>query len=148
MITGKEFALSKKYDWNEEIIIVFGFQKCSVFLFVEEESGTPSFLQLTFNDVLCIKSARTDCNPGLGIEIEKVEVGISCILELFNTGWAEEAHKSYRYIGTPFTNKQHFLVAAHDVFHELLASSFTENVIGNQDKDYGFIKSLFPDYLF
>jgi hypothetical protein len=150
MITGKEFKLSNNYDWTEEAIIIFGHLKCDVFLFVEEASRPPSILKISFNHAIAIRSARTDCSPGLKFkeETEKVEAGASCVLELFNSKWPEQALKSYTYGDFPFELSRHFVVESHDVFHEILADKYTENLIKSEDKEYVFAKSLFPDYLF
>ncbi len=99
-------------------------------------------MELTFEGTMCVRSARTDCTPAIGIYPEKA--GASFIVELTESQWSIEAHKAYVYATSPLEPRgRHFVVSNHDVFHEILADSFTEGIVSPGDSRYEFVTQLF-----
>lgn len=142
MASGKAITLKFNHNYIEDSVLVFSCGECSVFLIHEFSSNQPTFVELRFQSVMCVRSARTDCTPAMGIYPE--QSGVSFIVELTDSPWAVEAHKAYVYPRSSLTpSGRHFVVSNHDIFHEVLAESFTESLVRPGDSNYEFAKSLF-----
>ena len=144
MSEGIAHTLTHKYDLYGNSIVVHTTNLCSVYLLGEtEESESPYYVALNFEGVKCIRSVRSDCRPGLGIYPEDERK--SYIVELTNSTWASEAHSSYTYEGTPFTDeKRHFVIHNHDIFHEILGTSFIEKLISEGSEEYSCLLYTSP----
>lgn len=137
-------AISLKYQHNhiEDAVLVYTSQSCAVYLLVESDETAPPFVKLQFDGARCVRSARTDCSPAIGIYPR--EPGASFIVELTDSKWPIEAHEAYTYAGSPLKPRgHHYVVSNHDVFHEVLADSFSESLVAPGDPDYEFIKKHF-----
>lgn len=137
-------AISLKYQHNhiEDSVLVYSCDKCTIYLVANEEMHPSSFVKLEFKQVQCVRSARTDCSPAIGIYSEKP--GASYIVELTQSTWPVDAHKSYVYAGSLIQpGGHHFVVTNHDIFHEILAESFVETLLEPNNKEYHLAKSLF-----
>ena len=142
MAKGKAAILKFKYNYIEDSILIFSSDECSVFLIHELNSNQPTFVELKFQRVKCVRSARTDCTPAMGIYPE--ESGVSFIVELTESSWAVEAHKAYVYSSSLSSPRgRHFVVSNNDIFHEILAESFIEDLVGPKHPKYDFVKALF-----
>jgi hypothetical protein len=137
-------AISLKYQHNhiEDAVLVYTSQTCAIYLLAEGEEIVPPFVKLQFDGARCVRSARTDCSPAIGIYPS--EPGASFIVELTDSKWSIEAHEAYTYAGSPLKARgRHYVVSNHDVFHEILADSFSESLVTPGDPDYEFIKKYF-----
>lgn len=142
MKSGIAITLKYQHDHIEDAVLLYSSRECSVFLLAVEQEGVSSFVKLTFNGALCARSARTDCSPAIGIYPK--ESGKSFIVELTDSSWPIEAHKMYVYQDSPLRPRgRHFVVSNHDVFHEILADSFQEQLIEPAHPEYDHVKSYF-----
>ncbi len=143
MSNGYAVELKAKFDWNEDSVLVFTTHGCTVIQQGKVEEGeVPFFILLKFNGTKCVRGASTDCSPDFGIHPETR--GASSISVLTDTEWDEDAHNEYTYIGTPKdTVRKHYVVSNHDVFHEILAESFTETKVTHGDPNFESIKSFY-----
>jgi hypothetical protein len=133
--SGTAITLKYQHDHIEDSVLVFSSQECSVLLLVSADEEIKSFVKLDFDKAMCTRSARTDCSPAIGIYPK--EAGVSFIVELTESTWPIEAHKSYVYADSNLKPRgRHFVVSNHDVFHEILADSFTETLVENGDDMY------------
>jgi hypothetical protein len=93
----------------------------------------------------CIRSARTDCSPAIGIYPE--EAGACFLVELTNSQLPGEAHELYTYANSGLKPRgRHFMVTNHDIPHEVLADSFKESIITKNSKEYESVKNYFTNY--
>ncbi|MFO1094020.1 MAG: hypothetical protein U0992_12020 [Planctomycetaceae bacterium] len=139
---GRAIPLKYRHDYIEDAVLVFSCGECSVFLIQDAKVESPTYVELVFQRAKCVRSARTDCTPAIGIYPD--QVGSSFIVELTESQWPIEAHKAYVYATSPLKpSGRHFVVSNHDVFHEILAESFSEGIIGPGDSRYGFVTQLF-----
>ncbi|AEF99409.1 hypothetical protein [Methylomonas methanica] len=137
-------AITLKYhhDHIEDSVVIFSCEKCLIYLVAEEKQYPAAFVKLEFEGVQCVRSARTDCSPAIGIYPK--ESGASFIVELTESKWPMEAHKSYVYAGSQIKPRgHHYIVTNHDIFHEILADSFNESLVQQGGNEYDFIKSQF-----
>ncbi len=142
MQSGKAITLKYHHDHIEDSVIVFSCGLCLVYLVAEEKQFPESFVKLEFEGVQCVRSARTDCSPAIGIYPKGS--GASFIVELTESKWPMEAHKSYVYAGSQIEPRgRHYVVTNHDVFHEILADSFKESIVQQGGLEYDFVKSQF-----
>lgn len=142
MQSGTAILLKYLYSYNENSVLIYSCDKCTVYLIVDAEVHSSSFIKLEFDKVQCVRSARTDCSPAIGI-YPKV-AGASFIVELTQSRWPIDAHKSYIYAGSSRQpHGRHYVVTNHDIFHEVLAESFEESIIHQNDKEYDSVKTLF-----
>ena len=143
MPSGIAITLQYQHDHIEDSILVYSSQECSVFLLADTESDVTSFVKLKFEGARCVRSARTDCSPAIGIYPK--DSGASFIVELTDSKWPVEAHNSYTYAGSPLKPRgRHFVVSNHDVFHEILAESFVEHLVEQGDVEYENVERYFP----
>lgn len=139
MHSGKAIILKYQHDYIEDAILIFSCDKCMVYLIADEKEYSSSFVKLEFKQVQCVRSARTDCTPAIGISPE--EPGASFIAELTESKWSIEARESYVYIDSPIKpSGRHFVISNHDIFYEILAESFTESIIQKGDPEYDIAK--------
>ena len=142
MLSGKAITLKYQHDYIEDAVLIFSCDKCMVYLIADEKEFPSSFVKLEFKQVQCVRSARTDCTPAIGIYPE--EPGASYIAELTESKWPIEARESYVYIDSPIKPRgRHFVISNHDIFYEILAESFTESIIQKCDSEYDFVKYQF-----
>ena len=142
MKSGTAITLKYQHHHIEDAVLVYSSQECSVFLLAESEQAAPSFVKIQFEGARCVRSARTDCSPAIGIYPSNL--GESFLVELTDSKWPIEAHNAYTYAGSPLKPRgRHFVVSNHDVFHEILAESFSESLIAQGEAEYEFIKKYF-----
>lgn len=140
MPSGKAITLKYLYDHIEDSVLIFSCEKCSVYLVADEKQYADSLVKLEFKGVQCVRSVRTDCSPVVGIYPK--EFGVSYIVELTESKWPVEAHQLYVYAEASIEPRgRHFVVSNHDIFHEILAESFTETIIQPDDNEYDVVKS-------
>jgi hypothetical protein len=134
--------LKHQHSHIEDAVLVYTTHSCVVYLLAESEAAEPSFVKLKFDGARCVRSAATDCSPAIGIYPS--ESGVSFIVELTDSKWQLEAHDAYRYAGSPLKPRgRHYVVSNHDVFHEILADSFSESMVLQGGSEYDFIKTYF-----
>ncbi len=139
MEPGTAIKLKYHHSHIEDSVLVFNCGKCIVYLTAEKEAHGTSIIRLAFEGVKCVRSARTDCSPALGIYPE--EPFNSFIVEFSESKWAVEARKSYAYLGSSMKpSGRHFVVTNHDIFHEILADSFVESIILPNETEYEIAK--------
>jgi len=140
--SGIAITLKYQHEHIEDSVLVFSAEECSVLLLVSADEDVKSFVKLDFDGAICARSARTDCSPA--IDIYPKEGGVSFIVELTDSSWPIDAHKAYVYAGSSLKPRgRHFVVSNHDVFHEILADSFTETLVEKGDAGYKEICSHF-----
>ena len=142
MKSGIAVTLNYQHDYIEDSVLIYSCEECSVYLIADEKDYPESFVKLNFERARCVRSARTDCSPAIGIYPK--ESSASFIVELTESKWAAEAHKAYTYSGSTLKPRgRHFVVTNHDVFHEILAESFTESIISPSTPEHSAIKKYF-----
>lgn len=142
MQSGTGITLKFSYDYIEDSVLVHNCQDCFVYLIADQIAHKDSFVKLKFRGTICVRSARTDCSPAIGIYPKKS--GVSSIVELKDSKWPKEAHALYTYSDSRLKPRgRHFVITNHDIFHEILAESFTESLIHPGDSEYDFIKQHF-----
>lgn len=143
-MTGIAITLQNNYDHIEESVLIFSCEECSVYLLAKSKLSDHSFIRLEFRDVQCVRSARTDCTPAMGIYPKNPSDGF--IVELTKTNWPSEARKAYVYSTSSIEPRgKHYVVSNHDIFHEILAESFDETLIVKGNANYDYVKSLFAE---
>jgi hypothetical protein len=142
MRPGVAIPLKYRHQHIEDAVLVYTTHKCAVYLLAENEERAPSFVKLQFDRTRCVRSAGTDCSPAIGIYPS--EQGVSFIVELTESKWPAEANEAYTYATSSLKPRgRHFVVSNHDVFHEILAESFSEYFIDQESDEYEFVKKLF-----
>jgi hypothetical protein len=143
MKKGYAVELKNKFAWAEDSVMIFTTHGWQVILLGEyDDDSEPFFILLDFQGAMCTRSASTDCCPDMHICGENFDA--SYISVLTESSWNEDAHKKYRYRGTPNDIvRLHYVISNHDVFHEVLAKSFTETRITKIDENYNTVKSCF-----
>ena len=143
MSKGYAVELNNKFAWTEDSVLVFTTHGCLIILLGEYRDDLEAyFVLLDFKSAQCVRSASTDCSPSVDIYSDNKEA--SYISVLTDTNWEEEAHSNYAYSGTPkLTERKHYIVSNHDIFHEILAESFSENKISIEDPMYENVRSYF-----
>jgi hypothetical protein len=144
MNKGIAVSLRYKHDYTEDAVLIYNPRECIVYLFAKEPEHENSFVKLEFSSAKCIQSARSEaCSAAKGIY--PAELGSSFIVELTDSKWSLEANKLYaRYGSSAYLFLRHFVLANHDIFHEILAESFTEKLIVHGEPEYEGIKKYFP----
>lgn len=146
MPKGQAIPLKYQHDHIEDSVLVFSCGQCSVFLIQDATVDSPTYVELTFDRTVCVRSARTDCTPAMGIYPD--QAGASFIVELTESQWPIEAHRTYVYATSPLKPRgRHFVVSNHDIFHEILAESFTEAILRPGDSRYDLVTHLFKTQL-
>lgn len=136
MSSGNAITLNYQHDYIEDSVLIYSCDECAVYLVADNEKYNGAFVKLSF------ERARTDCSPAIGIYPK--QSGVSFIVELTESKWALEAHKAYVYAGTELRpGARHYVVTNHDIFHEILAKSFTESLIEPSGKEYESVKCYF-----
>ena len=142
MRSGIAISLKYRHSHIEDGVLVYTSHICAIYLLAESEGIAPSFVRLQFDSARCVRSARTDCSPAIGIY--PPESGVSFIVELTDSKWPIEAHEFYTYAGSILKPRgRHYVVSNHDLFYEILADSFSESLVEQDDADYDFIKKYF-----
>lgn len=143
MSSGIAITLKYQHDYVEDSVLIYSCYECAVYLVADNEENPGSFVKLCFQRARCARSARTDCSPAIGIYPR--ESSASFIVELTESDWILEAHKAYVYAGTELRpGARHYVVTNHDIFHEVLAESFTESLVEPNSDEYEAIKYYFP----
>lgn len=142
MQSGTAITLKYQHDHIEDSVLVYSCEKCTVYLVADQDKYDSSFIKLEFQRVQCVRSARTDCSPAIGIYPK--EPGASFIVELTKSKWPVEANESYVYAGSSIKpSGHHYVVTNHDIFHEILAESFDEKLIQPNDDEFDIAKYFF-----
>lgn len=142
MQSGIAITLKYQHDYIEDSVLIYSCDECVVYLVADEGKYLDSFVKLDFERARCVRSARTDCSPAIGVYPK--ESGASFLVELTESQWPIEAHKRYTYVDSQLKPRgRHFVVTNHDVFHEILADSFTESIIQPSSPEYDIIKYHF-----
>ncbi len=140
MRKGSAIPLVYRHNHIEEALLVYSSQACSVYLLADGQEE-PAFVRLKFDGVQCVRSAATDCSPAIGIYPE--ESGVSFIVELTETTWPIEARRDYKYATSAIQPRgRHFVVSNHDIFHEVLADSFSESLVRAGSTEHAFVSML------
>ena len=144
MRSGIAISLTYSHDHLEDAVLVYTVHDCAVYLLANADTVAPSFVKLQFDGARCVRSARTDCSPAIGIYPS--EPGVCFIVELTDSKWPIEAHEAYTYVGSTLQPRgRHYVVSNHDVFHEILAESFSETLIVQGNANYEFVRKYFAD---
>lgn len=142
MRLGIAITLKYQHDHIEDAVLVYSSRECTVYLVGEGDQEEPSIIKLTFKDARCVRSARTDLSPAIGIYPS--QPADSFLVELTPSQWAIDAHNAYTYAGSSLQPRgRHFVISNHDVFHEVLAESFEESLITPGDAGYEVIRRYF-----
>ena len=142
MVAGKAITLKYQHDHLEDSVLVYSCSECSVYLVAALEGDQLTFVKLKFQDVQCVRSARTDCTPAMGIYPETP--GASYIAEITDTRWPLEARKAYVYAtSSQAPTGRHFVVSNHDIFYEVLAESCSESLVKPSGGGYQAVSGLF-----
>ena len=67
MQSGTAITLKYQHDHIEDSVLVYSCEKCTVYLVADQDKYDSSFIKLEFQRVQCVRSARTDCSPAIGI---------------------------------------------------------------------------------
>lgn len=128
-------ALDFWQDPQSDIILIYSENECSVSFRCWSDAGVPAdFIgQLTFSGAAAVRSFHREFVP-----YQTAEHGLkSYILKVIDSDLTRE-HVEYRnlhYPNSPITEKTHFVVVGHDIYHEVLASSFVSTTISNAAVD-------------
>lgn len=142
MRVGVAIPLKYQNDHIEDAVLVYTSHSCVVYLAQQTEGSAPSFVKLEFERARCVRSARTDLSPALGIY--PLDPQKSFLVELTDSNWANEAHRAFTYDGSTLKpHGRHFVLSNHDVFHEILADSFSESLVLKGETEHEFIKNYF-----
>lgn len=141
--TASAIDLQYQYKIVEDSVIIFDSEKCVVYLIAEESAHGKAIVKLEFIRAKCVRSARTDCAPG--IEVKSKNSGNSFIVEIIDSSWPVEANDNYRYSSSAAQSYgKHFVVRCHDIFHEVLADSFEQSLVVLGEHEYEIARLHFP----
>ncbi len=143
MSNGIAIELKNKFAFTEDSVLIYTTHGCTIILQGDvDDDENHYFITLEFSDVISVRSAATDCSPAFNVDSKKI--GVSFVAELNKSQWDDEAHQAYTYTGTTkITNRKHFVVTNHDIFHEVLGKSFVEKKISRTSKEYQPIRSIY-----
>jgi hypothetical protein len=115
-----------------DVILIFSERECSVYFGCWSAAGEPAdfIAHLSFQ---CASAARSFGREFLPYQVPKHEYQHSYILSIADSEFVRE-HIDYRQRHYPNDTRDriHFVVDGHDIYHDILAASFTVTKIPNQ----------------
>jgi hypothetical protein len=121
-------------DPQGDVILIFSEYECSVYFGCWSAAGEPAdfILQLSFQHASTARSFNREFLP---YRIPKHEAR-SYILSITNSEFIDD-HFAYRKLHYPQSRvddhkRVHYVIVGHDIYHEVLAASFTVTKISKQ----------------
>ena len=132
-------------DPQGDVIIIFSEAECSVYFSCWIATGEPAdFIgHISFEHASAVRSFTREFLP---YRIASYDCH-SYILQIPDSDLVRE-HVAYRqrhYPEFPGREQQHFVVTGHDIYHEILATSFVARTIPNQDVTDARLQKLISD---
>ena len=134
MKEAKVIPLEFWQDPQEDVILIYSERQCSVYFACWCAAGMPAdFIgHLAFEHASDVRSSWREHPP---YRIPQNERHHSYILEVPDSDWVREyvARRNLRAPEVPLqvSDRHHFVVVGHDIFHEIIAASFTAVTIPN-----------------
>ncbi len=125
MKNAKIVPLESWQDPQSDVILVYGERECSVYFRCWESAGVPAEYigNLSFHGASAIRSYPREFQP-----YQTATQGQrSWILQVEDSDLAQEyvAYQKRHYPQYEIKEKTHYVVVGHDIYHEILATSFT-----------------------
>ncbi len=137
----KAIKLQRWQSPVEDVLLLFSERICIVYFFVRDDSGNgideSCIGKLEFHGAHAVRSSRTEVLP----YYDHDHVYHSSILEVFDSKWREEALAgvySEKLAASILKTLRHFIVAGHDIYHEIAAESYVEQYIQNGTQEFLF----------
>jgi hypothetical protein len=133
----RAIPLQQWQDHVENIAVVFSDAACSIYFFVRDSELIG---KLSFDCAVACRSVCTEVAP-----YEARESSLSSyILEICHSPWPAEIEFGFYTEQARVRNseKRHFLVKGHDVYHEVLCREFSELYLSTQDSEYSFAQKV------
>jgi len=122
-----------------DVLLIFSEEICSVYFCIQNDSDghlDPSSIgRLQFSSAHAVRSCRTEVLP----YYDRENSYHSCILEVFESPWLPHALSgiySEDLRASRLKKMRHFIVAGHDIYHELAAEAYEEQYIGADAADF------------
>jgi hypothetical protein len=120
-------------DPQGDVILIYSEAECSVYFACWADAGEPAgFIgHISFEHAAAVRSFARESLP-YRIASHNSH---SYILQVSDSDLVREhiAYRQSHYPHFPGREQQHFVVTGHDIYHEILATSFTARTIPNQD---------------
>ena len=131
MIKAESIPLEVWQDPQSDVILVYSLSECSVYFLCWESGGVPAdYLgHLSFQYASLVRSFRREFSPYQAAELHRSDV-----LRVLDSDLARDVvkYQESHYPRMPQRTKTHqplFVVRGHDIYHEILADSFTASKI-------------------
>jgi hypothetical protein len=130
--------LKEWQDPVEDVVLLFSECRCSVYFRVGD---SPKVGMLTFSGVWAVRSVRSEVSPHLDTKHNLS----SYLLQVFNSVWPREVEGAFY---TPDSKQRlhseakHFIVKGHDIYHEILCRSYTEDYLDPSDTGHAAAMGL------
>ena len=145
MKEAKVIPLGFWQDLQGDVIIFYSERQCSVYLACWCAAGEPAgFIgHLAFEHASDVRSSRREHPP---YRIPQGDRHHSYILEVPDSDWVRE-YVTRRNLRAPeitlqVSDRHHLVVVGHDIFHEIIAASFTAVTIPNDQVEDRTLRSL------
>ena len=118
-------------DPQGDIVLIYSEQECSIFFSCWIASGEPAdyICRLSFLRAAAVRSFPREFLPYRHPQ----DAPVPCILRIPDSDMlrAFVAYRQQHYPQSPFDPSQHshFVVPGHDIYHEILATSFSETTM-------------------
>jgi hypothetical protein len=132
-------------DPVEDVILVFSERQCSVYCACWSAAGEPADFvgHLEFEDASDVRCSRRDYPP---YQIQNDTDECSYILKVSDSDFVREyiTRRNLRLPEAPlrFSDRHHFVVMGHDVYHEIVAASFTATTIPKSELKDPILRAL------
>jgi hypothetical protein len=129
MINANIIPLEFWQDPQSDVIVIFSERECSVYFSCWTNAGEPAdFIgKLSFNGAAAVRSFDREFNPyRYGGHRQK-----SYILQIPDSDLVRDRveYRKRHYPKTPTAQRTHYVILGHDIYHEILAVSFTASTI-------------------
>jgi hypothetical protein len=120
-------------DTQGDVILIYSEAECSVYFSCWVSAGEPAdFIgHISFEHASAVRSFAREFLPYRVASHDNH----SYILQISDPDFVREqvAYRQRHYPHFPGREQQHFVVTSHDIYHEILATSFIARTIPNQD---------------
>lgn len=129
MKTANPIPLEFWQDPQSDVILIYGEHECAVYFRCWSSAGVPAGYigQLVFRNVSAVRSFPREFLP-YQIKDHREH---SYVLQVSDSDLALDYvnYRKLHYPSSPLLEKMHFVVAGHDIYHEILAESFVASTI-------------------
>jgi hypothetical protein len=135
----KAIKLERWQSPVEDVLLLYSEGTCIVYFLIQSDTGDQldecCIGKLQFFGAHAVRSFRTEVLPYYDHQHDYH----SYILEVFQSPWRAEALVgiySEQLKASLLARARHFIVAGHDIYHEIVAESYNEQYITNNSEEF------------